>query len=364
MYGADPRFVAYGSKSGGRKVFAEEGVPHPVGADELHSEDEIIEAIRTMRSSRPQIELAMVKHNDGVSGEGNAQVNLAGLPAAGSSEEIQAIRERLHSMRLELEHGTVIPYLAELAEQGGIIEERVVGDQVRSPSVQLRVTPLGRVEVLSTHDQVLGGASGQSYLGCRFPADPDYSVMITREAVKVGERLRREGILGRFAVDFVVVRENGGEWRPYAIEINLRKGGTTGPYLTLEFLTNGRYFVFEHAEAAGRYAIELSDLVRSSDWERFGLPGTLDMRVGLHSGPVYSCTDPITKGAMFTGPHTSRTARIEPITPPGQVYASSAFAAVAAASGVAGLNFDYIGRTNLAKKYGSLALYHVQRPSI
>ena len=60
-------------------------------------------------------------------------------------------------------------------ERGGIVEERVVGDELRSPSVQMRVTPLGEVEVLSTHDQVLGGPSGQSYLGCRFPADPGYA---------------------------------------------------------------------------------------------------------------------------------------------------------------------------------------------
>ncbi|MET0641977.1 MAG: peptide ligase PGM1-related protein, partial [Jiangellaceae bacterium] len=32
-----------------------------------------------------------------------------------------------------------------------------------------------------------------------------------------------------------------GTWTPYAIEINLRKGGTTHPFLTLQFLTDGRY---------------------------------------------------------------------------------------------------------------------------
>ena len=37
------------------------------------------------------------------------------------------------------------------------------------------------------------------------------------------------------ALDFVVVRSNG-KWEPYAIEINLRKGGTTHPFLTLQFL--------------------------------------------------------------------------------------------------------------------------------
>jgi len=107
--------------------------------------------------------------------------------------------------------------------------------------VQLRVTPVGDVELLSTHDQLLGGASGQSYLGCVFPADPAYSRVITQHAAVLGERLAREGVLGRFAVDFVVVRESDGSWTPYAIELNLRKGGTTHPFLTLQFLTDGRY---------------------------------------------------------------------------------------------------------------------------
>src|SRR5204862_4109626 len=82
--------------------------------------------------------------------------------------------------------------------------------------------------------------SRQSYLGCVFPADSAYASLITQEATKVGKRLAREGVIGRFALDFVVVRSNG-KWEPYAIEINLRKGGTTHPFLTLQFLTDGRY---------------------------------------------------------------------------------------------------------------------------
>jgi hypothetical protein len=122
-----------------------------------------------------------------------------------------------------------------------VVEERIIGRDFRSPSVQLRNTPLGKVELLSTHDQVLGGPSGQSYIGCRFPANPEYAPLITRQAAKVGERLAREGVLGRYALDFVVVRDEQGAWDPYAIEINLRKGGTTHPFLTLQFLTDGRY---------------------------------------------------------------------------------------------------------------------------
>src|SRR5262249_60881372 len=93
-----------------------------------------------------------------------------------------------------------------LEQLGGVVEERVAGEEFRSPSVQLRITPLGEVELLSTHDQLLGGPGGQRYLGCRFPADSAYAPIITREAKKVGTRLAKEGVLGRFAIDFVVVR--------------------------------------------------------------------------------------------------------------------------------------------------------------
>jgi hypothetical protein len=88
---------------------------------------------------------------------------------------------------------------------------------------------------------VLGGPSGQSYLGCSFPADFEYAREISADAQRIGERLAREGVLGRFAIDFVVVRSDEGSWTPYAIELNLRKGGTTHPFLTLQFLTDGRY---------------------------------------------------------------------------------------------------------------------------
>jgi class 3 adenylate cyclase len=124
---------------------------------------------------------------------------------------------------------------------------------------------------------------------------------------------------------------------------------------------DGLYMVFPSVADAGLYALELSDLIHTADWEAMGLPADLDIRIALHCGPVFCGQDPITGLPMYTGPHTSRTARIEPITPPGQVYASSAFAAVAAALGVSGMSYRYIGRTNLAKKYGAVALFHISR---
>jgi hypothetical protein len=192
-----------------------------------------------MRAQKPALRQVLVKLNEGVSGEGNALVDLEGLTFPGTSEH-DLILQRLQSMKFELQGVTYDEYVQKLNERGGIVEERISGEEFRSPSAQLRITPLGQVELLSTHDQVLGGASGQTYLGCRFPADPSYAGAIMREASKVGARLAREGVVGRFAIDFVTVREEN-EWKAYAIEINLRKGGTTHPFLTLQFLTDGAY---------------------------------------------------------------------------------------------------------------------------
>jgi ATP-grasp domain/PGM1 C-terminal domain len=194
-----------------------------------------------MRAAKPALSQVMVKLNEGVSGEGNAVVDLAGLPAPGHSGEQAMLDERLRSMQFESRGVTFESYMDKLEQRQGVVEERIIGEQFRSPSVQLRVTPLGKVELLSTHDQLLGGPSGQSYLGCVFPADTAYASLITREAAKIGRRLAREGVIGRFALDFVVVRAKNGTWEPYAIEINLRKGGTTHPFLTLQFLTDGTY---------------------------------------------------------------------------------------------------------------------------
>jgi hypothetical protein len=158
--------------------------------------------------------------------------------------------------------------------------------------VQLRITPLGKVELLSTHDQMLGGPSGQSYLGCIFPADPGYARAITRDAGKVGALLRDAGVIGRFAIDFVVTRaDDTAPWETYAIEINLRKGGTTHPFLTLQFLTGGTYDaekgVFLAPNGRQKHLVA-SDHLESPLYRGFTPDDIFDLvvRRGLHFGQV------------------------------------------------------------------------------
>src|SRR3954451_50181 len=249
MYGADPRHSHLGTKSGCRELFARVGAPHPLGVERIAGTGDAIAAIASLRARRPRMARLVVKLDEGVSGRGNAIVDLGGLPAPGAPDELLRIRERLSAMALEDRSLTVDGYLERLSEVGGIVEERITGAEVRSPSVQLNITPAGEVEIVSTHDQLLGGPSGQSYLGCCFPAEPEYARQVTAIAQRVGAELASAGVIGRSAIDFVVARDRRGTGHPYAIELNLRKGGTTHPFLTASLLVGGdagHYLTSDH----------------------------------------------------------------------------------------------------------------------
>ena len=238
IYGCDPSLLHWGSKSGSRKIFREAGVDMPDGYEDLADAWQLVDALYDLKRHKPDLHKAVVKLNEGFSGEGNAIVDLAGAPDGAGLRPW--LRDRLPSMAFEADGMDWDLYASKLLAMGGIVEEFIPGAVKQSPSAQFRIDPLGFVEAVSTHDQVLGGANGQIFLGCRFPADAAYRLDIQADGAKVAETLARKGVLGRLGVDFISVKE-GEAWRHVAIEVNLRKGGTTHPFLMLQFLTDGRY---------------------------------------------------------------------------------------------------------------------------
>jgi hypothetical protein len=239
LYGNDPKFNYLGTKSGSREAFREAGVPLPDGFEHLRDEDDVCEAVVELKRRKPGLRRAAIKLDEGFSGEGNAVFTYDGSPEG--QDLARWVREEL-PRRIKFESGgeTWERYGQKFEHMGGIVECWLDGDEVRSPSVQCRINPLGEATVVSTHDQVLGGPSGQIFLGSTFPADAEYSRDIKEAGESVGKVLRERGALGRFAIDFISVRRGEG-WEHAAIEINLRKGGTTHPYLILRFLTDGTY---------------------------------------------------------------------------------------------------------------------------
>ncbi len=123
------------------------------------------------------------------------------------------------------------------------------------------------------------------------------------------------------------------------------------------------YLVFGSVDEAGRFALDLLDRLSGALQGEGESTGELNLRVALHAGPVFTWTDPVIERSSATGWHVVRAARIEPITPPGQVYASQAFAALAAAEGIRHFACDYVGEIPMAKKFGTYPTYHVRRTS-
>lgn len=121
------------------------------------------------------------------------------------------------------------------------------------------------------------------------------------------------------------------------------------------------YYVFDSVADAGKFALDIGELINSTDWTTKGLPEDLNLRISLHAGPVYPYINPITKKQNYSGNHVTYAARIESITPPGKVYCSQEFAAVSCAENVQSYTCDYVGQIPLAKKYGTLPIYHVHK---
>jgi hypothetical protein len=228
-FGTSPDLWHLGFKSAGRALFARLGVPIPAGSGDVHHVSEVAGVIERLRHRCASLSGVVVKHDDSASGDGNVVVRLVNRD--GTSLQPAAVRKTLERLpdwfRIDL-------------LLGGVVEELICGEGVTSPSVQFDITPDGEVDVLSTHEQVLGGADGQIYLGCRFPADPTYAPELALHARTVGSELARLGARGRIGIDFMA-RRRGMTSEVFGLELNLRKGGTTHPYTALRNLVPGRY---------------------------------------------------------------------------------------------------------------------------
>ena len=124
---------------------------------------------------------------------------------------------------------------------------------------------------------------------------------------------------------------------------------------------DGLFLAFPSLQDAGEFALRLTAMVRDTNWVSLGFSRPLSIRVALHAGPVYRDTDPITGLPKAIGTHVSRAARLEPKTPPGEIYASESFAALLALEGESTFACEYVKQLEWAKRYGTFPTYVVRR---
>ena len=230
LFGARPELASLGSKTESRRAARKAGVGVLDGEEDVRSVRELAAAIQGLHARRPNAEAAVVKLNDGFSGQGHAIVELAGFSSLESAP-----------ITFIAEEESWPSYSAKVESGGAVVEQLVRVPGVVSPSVQCRITPGGAVEVISNHDQILGGLHDQVYLGCRFPARAAYRLDIQERARRVGEVLAADGVIGAFGIDFVLLPTDSELWDIYLSEINLRMGGTTHPFWMARLATGGTY---------------------------------------------------------------------------------------------------------------------------
>ncbi len=296
VYGCDPSLNYLGSKSGSRKAFLLAGVPMPPGFEDLRTYEDLVQALARLKEEHPYLKKAVIKLNEGFSGDGNAIIRYPQL--LDKNDLVSWLQQNLHhEIKPVAPDLPVVFFLEKFRMMGGIVEAFIEGDTKVSPSVQCRVNPLGEVDIISTHDQELGGDSGQIFLGAYFPADKAYRAEVGTMGKAISTVLKEKGVLGRFGIDFISVWENNA-WTHYAIEINLRKGGTTHPYLMMQFLTGGQYNetsgLFETASKHHRYYYA-TDNLQNNAYRGLTPQDLIDIAMfhGLHFNGVTQ------KGVMF-----------------------------------------------------------------
>jgi hypothetical protein len=205
-----PDLLYWGTKSGSREIFAESGVPCPDGSESIRNADDLVVAAAELWERQPQLKRMVVKLNEGFSGEGNAILDLRPISEvapgqASHAERVAALIDRMEHLSFQARSETWENFSTRIPELGALVEAFIEGDEKRSPSVQGYISPNGEVEILSTHDQILGGPDGQIYLGCRFPADEAYRLRLQDLGMRVGRVLAQKGAIERYSVDFVAV---------------------------------------------------------------------------------------------------------------------------------------------------------------
>lgn len=239
LQGSPAHLAPLGSKAGSAEVFKSVGLPHPRSTELCLSLEELAHATEALADAYPDIEQMVVKLNCMAGGRGNAPLALAlsSWRQGSANQRRRTLKQALEALAMPLPH-----WQEELRRHGAIAQEliRAPAGALSSPSVQLWIDTHGAVEIVSTHEQCLGGPHGQSFRGCRFPARQAYAQAVMAMAERLGRHLAERGCRGPVLLDLLAKREQS-HWRLWAIEINLRKGGTTHPFQLAATATGARF---------------------------------------------------------------------------------------------------------------------------
>jgi adenylate cyclase len=129
----------------------------------------------------------------------------------------------------------------------------------------------------------------------------------------------------------------------------------------VETAGDGLFIVLSDIRAAVDCAFALQNVLRHEHVAAAGLPGHLGLRLSAHVGPLYKRFDRVIRRDKFCGMEVIRTARIEPVTPVGEIFVTKQFAATLAAAAGDDYICEYVGVQKMAKGFGQCPMYSLRR---
>jgi len=176
LYGAHPSLEIWSTKSGNRKIFEKSKINVIPGIEGIKSVSDLQSSIKKLWSENPLLSKFIVKHDLGVSGKGNAflEMDISFVKFSKYSVVAQELYllTRLSKMKIVDKSIGHQEFLKKI-ERGGVLEI-FMENIFSSPSTQGIIHTDGKVEILSTHEQLLDDTA-QVFQGSIFPAKENWA---------------------------------------------------------------------------------------------------------------------------------------------------------------------------------------------
>jgi class 3 adenylate cyclase len=126
---------------------------------------------------------------------------------------------------------------------------------------------------------------------------------------------------------------------------------------------DGLFVVVADVMRAAECCFALRDVLLPEQIAAAGLPEHLALRLSAHVGPLHRRRDRVIRRDKFCGMEVIRTARIEPVTPVGEIFVTEQFAATLACAAGEQYVCEYAGVQPMAKNFGECRMYSL-RPAV
>jgi adenylate cyclase len=123
---------------------------------------------------------------------------------------------------------------------------------------------------------------------------------------------------------------------------------------------DGVFLVFRTPALAAQCALAMQAQSRAFDGPHHEIDVDLQLRIAIHYGPAHPVHDPILDRPSFAGREIIRAARIEPVTPPGEIYVTEQLASALFLAGAGAYRCDYVGIQPAAKGFGNFRMYSIK----